>query len=52
VIEHEMLFAAFDGESQAHAVLDTLKGLKSRHIVDLRGAAVVAQPSENKVRIK
>jgi uncharacterized membrane protein len=50
--EHEMMVIAFDSESQAEQVLETLKGLQGEHLIDLQSAALIVRQADGKVRIK
>jgi uncharacterized membrane protein len=50
--EYEMMVVAFNSEDEAEQVLDTLKGLDRKDIVDLKSAAVIVRPSSGKVKIK
>ena len=50
--EHEMMVIAFDNEYEAQQVLDTLKGMESMDIVDLKNGAVVVRSSSGDVKIK
>ena len=50
--EYEMMVVAFDSEDEAERVLDTLKRLDRKDIVDLKSAAVIVRPSSGKVQIK
>lgn len=50
--DHEMMVVAFDNETEADRVLDTLKGMKKLDIVDLKSAAVIVSSGSGKVKIK
>ena len=50
--EYEMMVVAFDNEDAAEQVLDTLKRLDRKDIVNLKSAAVIVRPSSGKVQIK
>ncbi len=50
--EHEMLVVAFDNENDADQVLDSLKGMESMDILDLKNAAVIVRDSSGEVKIK
>jgi uncharacterized membrane protein len=43
--DHEMLVVAFDNENDADQVLNSLKGMESMDILDLKNAAVVVRDS-------
>jgi len=47
-----MIVVAFGNETEADQVLDSLKGLKDIHVVDLKSAAVIVRDSSGKVKIK
>ena len=50
--EHEMMVVAFDDEREAERVLDTLKKMNRKDIVDLKSAAVIVRSRSGKVRIR
>ena len=50
--DHEMIVVAFDNETDADRVLDSLKGLEAMDIVDLKNAAVIVRDSAGQVKIK
>ena len=50
--DHEMMVVAFDNETEADRVLDTLKGMESLDIVDLKSAAVIVSSASGEVKIK
>jgi uncharacterized membrane protein len=50
--EYEMMVVAFNSEDEAERVLDTLKRLDRKDIVDLKSAAVIVRSSSDKVKIK
>ena len=50
--DHEMMVVAFDNETEADRVLDTLKGMEKLDIVDLKSAAVIVSTEAGEVKIK
>ena len=50
--DHEMMVVAFDNETEADRVLDTLKGMESLDVVDLKSAAVIVSSASGEVKIK
>jgi len=50
--DHEMMVVAFDNETEADEVLNTLKGMESMDIVDLKSAAVIVSSASGEVKIK
>ena len=50
--EHEMIVVAFENENDADQVLNSLKGMESMDIVDLKNAAVIVRDSSGEVKIK
>ena len=50
--DHEMMVVAFENETEADQVLDSLKGLEAMDIVDLKSAAVIVRDSSGNVKIK
>ena len=50
--DHEMIVVAFDNENDADQVLDSLKGMESMDILDLKNAAVIVRDSSGEVKIK
>jgi len=50
--EHEMMVVAFDDEREAERVLDTLKKMNRKDVVDLKSAAVIVRSRSGKVRIR
>jgi len=50
--DHEMIVVAFETESGAEQVLESLKGMESMDIVDLKSAALIVRESSGDVRIK
>ena len=46
---HEMLVVAFDNENEADQVLNSLKGMESMDILDLKNAAVIVRDSSGSV---
>jgi len=50
--DHEMMVVAFNNETEADRVLDTLKGMESLDIVDLKSAAVIVTSASGEVKIK
>ena len=50
--DHEMIVVAFENETDADQVLNSLKGLESMDIVDLKNAAVIVRDSSGVVKIK
>ena len=50
--EHEMIVVAFENEYDADQVLNSLKGMESMDIVDLKNAAVIVRDSSGEVKIK
>ncbi len=52
VPDHEMIVIAFDGESQAELVLESLRGMEAMDVVDLKSAAVIVRSESGKVVIK
>ena len=52
VPDHEMIVVAFDNETEAERVLDSLKGMESMDLVDLKNAAVIIRSSSGDVKIK
>jgi uncharacterized membrane protein len=50
--EHEMIVVAFENEYDADQVLNSLKGMESMDIVDLKNAAVIVRDSSGDVKIK
>ncbi len=50
--DHEMIVVAFDNENDADQVLDSLKGMESMDILDLKSAAVIVRGSSGEVKIK
>ena len=50
--EYEMMVVAFESEDEAGRVLDTLKRLDRKDIVDLKSAAVIVRPGSGKAKIK
>ena len=50
--EYEMMVVAFDDEREAERVLDTLKKMDRKDVVDLKSAAVIVRSRSGKVRIR
>jgi uncharacterized membrane protein len=50
--KYEMMVVAFENEDEAERVLDTLKRLDRKDIVDLKSAAVIVRPGSGKAKIK
>ena len=50
--EHEMIVVAVDDEREAERILDTLKKMNRKDIVDLKSAAVIVRSRSGKVRIR
>jgi len=50
--DHEMIVIAFENETDADQVLESLKGLQAMDIVDLKNAAVIIRDSSGVVKIK
>ena len=50
--EYEMMVIAFDEEREAERVLDTLKKMDRKDVVDLKSAAVIVRSRSGKVRIR
>ena len=50
--DHEMIVVAFDNETDAGRVLDSLKGMERMEVVDLKNAAVIVRDGSGNVKIK
>ena len=50
--DHEMIVVAFNNQTEAERVLDSLKEMASLDIVDLKSAAVIVSDETGEVRIK
>ncbi len=50
--QHEMIVVAFDDETKAEQVLDSLKGMEAMDIVDLKSGAVIVRSASGDVKIK
>jgi uncharacterized membrane protein len=50
--EHEMIVVAFEDETEAEKVLDTLKGMEAINVVDIKNAAVIVRSGSDDVKIK
>lgn len=49
---HEMMVVSFDDEYRADEVLDTLKQMEDKAVVDLKSGAVIVRDASGKVTIK
>ena len=49
--DHEMMVIAFDNEYEAEQVLDSLKAMESKDVVDLKNGAVIVRSSSGEVKI-
>lgn len=50
--DHEMIVVAFDNETDAGRVLDSLKGMERMEVVDLKNAAVIVRDGSGNVKIR
>lgn len=50
--DHEMIVVAFENETVAEQVLESLKGMERLEVVDLKSAAVIVRSGSGDVRIK
>lgn len=50
--QHEMIIVAFEDETKAEQVLDSLKGMEAMEIVDLKSGAVIVRSASGDVKIK
>jgi uncharacterized membrane protein len=50
--QHQMIVLAFQFEDDAQLMLDSLKDLERRQVVDVKGAAVIVKQTDGKVKIK